>query len=149
MSDCRNVTVNNVEIAYLRGDDICIFSDIYVDKENGVKGQSYDITVDNCHVHDCFRNGITLTSVVGCVISNTVVHDIKGTAPQAAVDIEAEYPGSFNQDVTIENCNFYSNGEFSVTVTGVSKNISITSTKLEQQFVQSKDGNGSTSGQPR
>ena len=142
LSDCRNVTVNNVEIAHLRGDGIWIFSDIYVDKENGVKGQSYDITVDNCHVHDCFRNGITLTSVVGCVISNTVVHDIKGTAPQAAVDIEAEYPGSFNQDVTIENCNFYSNGELSVAVTGVSKNISIKSTKLEQQFVQSKDGNG-------
>jgi hypothetical protein len=142
ISDCRNVTVRDVEIAHMRGDGIWVFSDTYVDAENGVKGQSYDITVDNCHVHDCFRNGITLTSVVGCVISNTVVHGIKGTAPQAAVDIEAEYPGSFNQDVTIENCDFYDNGILSVAVTQKAQNISIVSSNLEQHFVFSDEGDG-------
>lgn len=144
LSDCRNVTIQNVEIAHLRGDGIWIFSDIYVDPQNGVKGQSYDITVDDCHIYDCFRNGITLTSVVGCMISNTVVHDIKGTAPQSAVDIEAEYPGSFNHNITIENCDFYDNGILSVAVTGSSKNIAVRSTRLEQQFAFDEKGDGLT-----
>jgi hypothetical protein len=142
LSDCRNVTVKNVEIAHMRGDGIWIFSDTLIDPENYIKGQSYDITVDQCHVHSCFRNGITLTSVTGCVISNTVVHNIKGTAPQAAVDIEAEYPGSFNRDVTIENCNFYDNGSLSVAIARESQNISVRSTTLEQQFVFDENGNG-------
>lgn len=142
LSDCRNVTVNNVEIAHLRGDGIWIFSDIYVDPENRIKGQSYDITIDNCHIYNCFRNGITLTSTVGCVISNTRIHDIRGTAPQAAVDIEAEYPGSFNRDVIIENCDFYDNGSLSVAIARKSHSISIRSTNLEQQFVFDDEGDG-------
>ena len=144
LSDCRKVTVQNVEIAHMRGDGMWIFSDTYIDAEKGIKGQCYDVTVDNCHIHDCFRNGITITSAVGCVISNTTIHDIKGTAPQAAVDIEAEYPGSFNHDITIDNCNFYDNGILSVAVTGASKNVTIRSSNLEQQFVQNHLGDGLT-----
>ena len=142
VSDSRNITIRDVEIAHLRGDGIWVFSDTFIDKKNGVMGQSYDVTIDNCHVYDCFRNGITLTSVVGCMISNTEIHDIRGGNPQAAVDIEAEFPQSFNQDVTIENCNFYNNGKLSVALARTSKNISIISTNLEQQFVQDDEGDG-------
>lgn len=144
LSDCRQVTIREVEIAHLRGDGIWLFSDIYVEEATGVKGQCFDITIEDCHVRDCFRNGITLTSVVGCVISRTRVHHISGTAPQAAIDIEAEYPGSFNQDVVIENCHFYENGEMSVAIAGVSRNIRLVSSTLEQKLAQTREGDGLT-----
>lgn len=142
VSDGRNVTIRDVEIAHVRGDGIWLFSDTLVDEENFVCGQSYDVTIDNCHIYDCFRNGITLTSVVGCVISNTEIHGIRGGDPQAAVDIEAEFPQSFNRDVTIVGCNFYDNGKLSVALARPSKNISIISSNLEQQFAQDDEGDG-------
>lgn len=140
LSDCRGVTVQNVEIAYFRGDGIMIFS--RDTDENGFRQRCYDITIDRCHIYGCFRNGITVSSVDGCVISNTVIHDIEGTNPQAAVDIEAEYEGTYNKNVTIEHCNFYNNGVLSVAVTGPSENISILNTILEQRVVQGEEGNG-------
>ncbi len=140
LSDCRGVTVQDVEIAYFRGDGIMVFS--RDTDENGIRQRCYDVTIDHCHIYGCFRNGITVSSVDGCVISNTVIHDIQGTNPQAAVDIEAEYEGTYNRNVTIENCHFYNNGILSVAVTGVSNNITVKSSILEQQFVQSDEGDG-------
>lgn len=140
MIDCRNVTVQNVEIAYMRGDGIIMFTAIKY--EDGTREKCYNITIDNCHVHDCFRNGITLSSTDGCVISNTVVHGIKGNAPEAAIDVEAEFSGTVNKNATIENCNFYDNGRLSVALVGPSENISIISSTLEQYFVQKEEGDG-------
>lgn len=140
MNDCRQITIQNVEIAYLRGDGIFMFTEIK--HENGIREKCYDITIDQCHVRNCLRNGITLSSVDGCVISNTTVHDIRGTAPESAVDIEAEYSGTINQNARIENCNFYNNGTLSVSIVGPSKNISISSTVLEQKLIQTEEGNG-------
>ncbi len=142
MIDCRSVTVQNVEIAYLRGDGIMMFT--AVKHANGMREKCYDITIDNCHVHDCFRNGITLSSVDGCVISNTDIHGIRGTAPEAAIDIEAEFSGTVNKNAQIENCRFYDNGKLSVAVTGPAENISISSTALEQQLAFGPEGNGLT-----
>lgn len=140
LSDCRGVLVQNVEIAYFRGDGLRVFSrDL---DENGFRQRCYDVTIDQCHIYGCFRNGIVVGSVDGCVISNTVIHDIKGSDPQAAVDIEAEYEGTYNKNVTIENCNFYQNGVLSVAVTGPSENVTIVNSTLEQRLVQKEEGNG-------
>ena len=140
LADCRNVTLRDVEFAYFRGDAIFMYS--HTVDENGIRQRCYNVTVDSCDVHDCYRNGITLSSVDGCVISNTQIHGIKGTPPQAGVDIEAEVEGTYNRNVTIENCNIYDNGALSVSIAGQSENISIISSTLEQYFVQSEEGNG-------
>lgn len=142
LSDCRNVTVRGTEIAYVRGDGIQVFSDTY--DENGLKGRCFDITIDDCHIYDCFRNGITLTSVVGCVISNTEIHGIRGGLPQAAVDVEAEYPGSYNHNVTIEGCHFYDNGSLSVAVAGPSDNILIRDSVMENRIILDQAAQGLT-----
>lgn len=142
MIDCKNLTVRNVEIAYLRGDGIMMFTGIK--NPDGTREKCRNITVDNCHVHDCLRNGITLSSVDGCVISNTVIHGIRGTAPEAAVDIEAEFSGTVNKNATIENCEFYDNGSLSVGVTGPSENIRIVSSALAEKFTFDGRGNGLT-----
>ena len=142
MIDCKDLTVRNVEIAYLRGDGIMMFTGIK--NPDGTREKCENITVDNCHVHDCLRNGITLSSVDGCVISNTVIHGIRGTAPEAAVDIEAEFSGTVNKNATIENCEFYDNGSLSVGVTGPSENIRFISSALAEKFTFDGRGNGLT-----
>lgn len=142
MIDCKDLTVRNVEIAYLRGDGIMMFTGIK--NPDGTREKCENITVDNCHVHDCLRNGITLSSVDGCVISNTVIHGIRGTAPEAAVDIEAEFSGTVNKNATIENCEFYDNGSLSVGVTGPSESIRIVSSALAEKLTFDGRGNGLT-----
>lgn len=142
MIDCKDLTLRGVEIAYLRGDGIMMFTGIK--NPDGTREKCENITVDNCHVHDCLRNGITLSSVDGCVISNTVIHGIRGTAPEAAVDIEAEFSGTVNKNVLIEGCRFYDNGKLSVAVTGPAESISVSSTVLEQQFALGDQGGGLT-----
>lgn len=142
MIDCKDLTVRNVEIAYLRGDGIMMFTGIK--NPDGTREKCRNITVDNCHVHDCLRNGITLSSVDGCVISNTVIHGIRGTAPEAAVDIEAEFSGTVNKNATIENCEFYDNGSLSVGVTGPSESIRIVSSALAEKLTFDGRGKGLT-----
>lgn len=138
--DCRDVLVQDVELAYFRGDGTYLGTNIKL--ENGMRGKCYNVTFDNCYVHDCFRNGITFGSTDGCVISNTVIHDIHGTAPEAAVDMEAEYRKSSNDNARIENCHFYNNGILSVAVSGTSSNVSITNSILEQRVVQGTGSDG-------
>jgi hypothetical protein len=138
--DCRDVLVQNIELAYFRGDGSYLGTNIKL--ENGMRGKCCNVTFDNCYVHDCFRNGITFGSTDGCVISNTVIHDIHGTAPEAAVDIEAEYSKSSNDNVRIENCHFYNNGILSVAVSGTSNNVSIVNSILEQRVVQGTGSDG-------
>ena len=140
MVDCRDVLVQSVEIAYLRGDGIFLFT--ATKYEDGTRDKCYNVTIDRCHVHDCVRNGVTFSSTEGCVLSNTVIHGIRGNAPEAAVDIEAEFSGTANKNATIENCNFYDNGSLSVAVVGPSEHISILSSNLEQQFVYDENGKG-------
>lgn len=135
ITDCNGVTVRDVEIKQMRGDGIYVTSVIRVE---GVRQNSRSITVEDCHIHDCYRNGIALITTDGCVIRNTVIHGIQGRMPQAAVDIEAQYEGTANRNVLIENCSFYGNGTQSVAVSGLSENIAIVSTDMEQRVVLGK-----------
>ncbi len=132
LADCRSVTVSGVEIAHMRGDGISVFSD--TNDENGLRGRCYDVTVEDCHIYDCLRNGITLTSVTGCVIRNTEIHDIQGTMPQAAIDIEAEYEGSSDENVRIENCYFYDNGSWSIATAGNVSSLELVSSVFEDRI---------------
>ena len=132
LADCRSVTVSGVEIAFMRGDGISVFSD--TNGENGLRGRCYDVTVEDCHIYNCLRNGITLTSVTGCVIRNTEIHGIQGTMPQAAIDIEAEYEGSSDENVRIEDCYFYDNGSWSIATAGNVSGLELVSSVLEDRI---------------
>ncbi len=140
LADCRNVKVKDVEIAHMRGDGISVFSD--TNDENGLRGRCYDVTVEDCHIYDCQRNGITLTSVVGFTVRNTEIHGIRGSLPEAAIDIEAEYEGSGNHNVRIEGCHFYDNGSWSMTVAGDAKDLVVASSVMEDRVTVSEKTQG-------
>lgn len=92
-----DIVISNVEISSCRGDGIGIGT--------GSKCYCQNVTVDACRIHDCFRNGITVTSCEGLDIKNSNIYNISGKAPQAGIDIEPEYTGAVCADITIEKCN--------------------------------------------
>ena len=140
LADCKNATVRGAEIAHMRGDGISVFSDTV--GEDGLRGHCADVTIEDCHIYDCLRNGISLTSVMGCVIRNTEIHDVQGTMPQAALDVEAEYPGSRNHNVRVEDCHFYKNGSWSIATVGDVANVEIIRSTLEDRITVSQETDG-------
>ncbi len=51
----------------------------------------------------CRRNGISVVNAIDCVLSNNVIHDINGTAPQYGIDVEIE------QDCSADNLQIFEN----------------------------------------
>ncbi|MCR8635373.1 right-handed parallel beta-helix repeat-containing protein [Paenibacillus radicis (ex Xue et al. 2023)] len=62
------------------------------------------------------RQGITISGGDNITISNNELHDIKGTAPQAGIDVEAGYGenGFLNSHIFIKNNHFYNNAVYDV-----------------------------------
>ena len=80
---CSNVTVENMNISNMPGDGICI------------SGKVTSITtINNCNIHHCRRQGVTVSVSDTTNISNSKIHHIgthdgiAGTMPMAGVDIE-------------------------------------------------------------
>ena len=136
LADCEGITVKDVEIAHMRGDGISVFSETVTD---GLYGGCRDVLIEGCEIYYCFRNGITLTSVDGCVIRDTYIHNIRGGMPQAGIDIEAEYSGSVNRNITIENCRFIDCYSWSVVVARKADSIVIRDSVLASPVTLSEE----------
>lgn len=92
--NCDNVYIHDMEIWNVFGDSIGL---------SGTTKQCENILVENCAIHDCYRNGISVGGVKRGIIRNCHIYDISGNAPEAGIDIEAEY-GYNNEDITVEGC---------------------------------------------
>jgi hypothetical protein len=76
------------------------------------KGISKNVTVKNSEISFNRRQGITVAGVENMKIINNKIHDIKGTAPQSGIDIEA---GFFpNMDILIKDNKIYNNESYNV-----------------------------------
>lgn len=62
------------------------------------------------------RQGITVGGADKALITNNTIHDIKGVAPQAGIDVEGgfEVNGYLNTNVTIKDNKFYNNKAYDV-----------------------------------
>ncbi|RDI45724.1 right-handed parallel beta-helix repeat-containing protein [Falsibacillus pallidus] len=68
---------------------------------------SKNVTVNNSDFSFNRRQGITVGGAENVTISNNLLHDINGTAPQSGIDVEA---GFFpNNNININNNHFYNN----------------------------------------
>lgn len=72
-----------------------------------MQGVSQNITVKNSEFAFNRRQGITVGGAQDVLIKNNKIHDMKGTAPQSGIDIEAGY--NLNNRITIKNNHFYNN----------------------------------------
>lgn len=91
----KNVSVKNIEISKCFGDGIFIFN------------TPKNVEIDNCIIHDCRRQGISIIQASNVKISNTEIYNINGTAPGAAIDLEPNEKTQVIQNIIIENCYFH------------------------------------------
>ena len=85
LEDAHHTTVTGITVKDCWGD--CIY----------VGSGSTDITISNCNIVNGRRQGISITSANGVRINNCIITDVKGTAPEYAIDIEP------NRNETVTN----------------------------------------------
>lgn len=77
---------------------------------------SKNVVVRNSEFAFNRRQGITVGGADNVQITNSVFHDMKGTAPQSGIDVEGgfEVNGFLNRNVTIKDNDFYNNAAYDV-----------------------------------
>jgi hypothetical protein len=61
-----------------------------------------NFTIDDVHIHDCRRNGISIVGGRRGIIRGIYIHDIDGTSPRAAIDLEPDLVAHGNRDILID-----------------------------------------------
>ncbi len=96
-SNCRNITISDMKIHEMIGDGVTIAdTGCKLKKVNGslkldetdCPARSNSITVKNSEIYNCRRQGISIISAKNTKILNNKIHDICGTDPGEAIDIE-------------------------------------------------------------
>ncbi len=101
----ENVIVSNIEICDMTGDGISISNLPRTVTENKQSITSENIFIERCNIYGVRRNGISVISGKNVKIYQNEIHDIEGTAPQSAIDLETNNDG--NQEV--DDVEIYSN----------------------------------------
>ncbi|WP_196805050.1 InlB B-repeat-containing protein [Butyrivibrio sp. VCB2006] len=105
----KNVTVENMTIYGNWGDGVYLGTQaVYLFDEDR---QDYrgceNVTVNNCRIYENRRNGISLTDADDTTISNCLIYDSHGTAPQCGIYIEPNSDSSGDKvctNLTVKNC---------------------------------------------
>ena len=103
---CRNVIVSGLRLSNSGGDGI------YVGGETaaGVDGPCRNVRIDNVDCDGNYRQGMSVTNVVGLRVRNSRFRNTAGTLPEAGVDLEPYQDDQFLQDVRFADCSFTGNG---------------------------------------
>lgn len=96
LEDAHHTTVTGITVKDCWGD--CIY----------VGSGSTDITISNCNIVNGRRQGISITSANGVKILNCTISDVRGTAPEYAIDVEPNRGGRvenvFINNVYVDGC---------------------------------------------
>jgi ribosomal protein L18E len=91
-----NITLSGLDISQMTGDAVLVCgADTYLSQGGSVPK---DVTIADSSFSYCRRQGITVAGGEGISITNNVISNIKGTAPQCGIDLEAEldWPVTFS-----------------------------------------------------
>lgn len=113
--NCNNVYIHNMEVRNIFGDCIGV-------QGTSGKGGSNNVLIENCTLHNCYRNGITIGGVQNGTVRNCHIYDVRGGDPEAGIDIESEY-GYNNNDITIEGCHIHDCAQRSIIHSSNSSNV--------------------------
>lgn len=128
--DCKNVKLTNLEIYNMTGDGINLYG--------ANKGEKIDddVVIENCNIHDCRRQGITIGCGENIIIQNNEIYDIKGTAPQAGIDIEGNLQTEITDKIIIQNNKIYNLGNNNALLfVGFIKNVEVNDNEIEQNVL--------------
>ena len=103
IKSAQNIQVSEMHIADTTGDAI------YISMESG-KSNSRDISISNCNIYNCRRQGISVISGENILINENELHDINGTNPQSAIDLESNEEYEKIDNVRISNNRMYNFG---------------------------------------
>ena len=105
VQNSKDVLIENVDISEMWGDAIVLHT------PDNLNGYNSNITIRNCYLHDCERQGISVVVGDNVLISNCTVGTISGHAPQSGIDLEptSKEDKMYLHDITIENCQFIDN----------------------------------------
>lgn len=87
--------------------------------------------IDNCYVHNCARNGISIEGTEGFIIRNCLIHTIDGHDAKLGIDLECEFKPSsddrlrLNKNCLIDNCAIYDCPGGAVAISTGSQNTTI------------------------
>lgn len=129
-----NVIVNNPNISDCWGDGIYIGEILHKDRKNYNLKSYYcqNIKIKGGLLDNNRRNGISVISVKGLLIENTLIENTKGTMPMAGICIEPNNNEQFLEDIILRNIVSKNNAEVGIKYVASSflgkrnKNISIT-----------------------
>lgn len=96
-----NVLIENVKISNCLGDSININGNDYSDQ--GALTHSSHVRIINCELFESRRQGISIEACDTCLIDNNYIHNINGTNPQYAIDIERNIDDQILNNITISN----------------------------------------------
>lgn len=117
----KNIKVENMQI------QSCIGDGILIDGK-----ETMDISVLNCNIFDCRRQGISITSGTNIKIINNEIHDIKGTNPQSAIDLEIYQEDKTINYIEIKNNKIYKlNTNLAIIVDRGTYNVNIEENDIE------------------
>ena len=103
----QNVILDNLNISNFTGDGI-ILNDII---KNGKYIVSKNIKISNCDIYACRRQGISVIDADIVDIYNNEIHDIQGTLPKTAIDLETNDDSNQKiKNIKIYNNKFYNLG---------------------------------------
>lgn len=108
-----NVTIEQMEIFDFRGDGIM------VRYYGGNGANSKHVTVSNCVIHDCNRQGISISGAEDMVVADCEIYNITGAMPMSGIDIEPEGGVGVCRNISIENCHIHDTAQASVILAGV------------------------------
>jgi len=101
---CTDFVIRDVEVDDCWGDGILVGASI----NPGVGGDFNErFAIENCHIYNIRRNGISIVAAKKGIVRDCIIHDVDGTAPMAAIDLEPDHESFPNEDITIERLNCY------------------------------------------
>ena len=125
ISECTDITIENIEILDCWGDGII------TESTDGLTGDNKNIKIVNCVIHDCRRQGISVVIGSDVVIDKCEIHNIKGTLPESGIDIES----NGQQDVyniRITNCYIHDTNHASIIfANNFTKNVTVSDCQLD------------------
>ena len=98
-----NLTIDGLTVEETGGDGLYVASD-------RVEHQPCrNVTVRNCTFARNGRQGISVISVDGFLVENSVMRDTLGMPPQAGIDFEPNSPAEVLKNCVLKNCSFDNN----------------------------------------